>query len=171
MEFPRFEVSNETNLFDYDYDCHYAGRFLRSFYGHELKQNDPDPAAIENMADDELHALVVEHFEHIATSSPIHYKAFFKFLSQQFTQVVSSIFLRNEFNDGGNIAWKHWVTSSIIDIGKDFCRRLYDDKSDQKDNAMGAIDESTGKEHFYLWFVTLCTTSGGLGLFEIAENL
>ena len=73
----------------------------------------------------------------------------------QFTQVVSSIFLRNEFNDGGNIAWKHWVTSSIIDIGKDFCRRLYDDGGGAGGAggpaAGGAIDESSGKEHFYLW--------------------
>ena len=83
MEFPVFAVSNESNLFDYDYDCHYAGKFLRSFYGDELKQNDPDPAAIANMADDELHALVLDHFQNIAESSPIHYRAFFKFLSQQ----------------------------------------------------------------------------------------
>ena len=94
-----------------------------SFYDNELKQNDPDPSAVPNMNDDEI-CFIFKHFQTIAESSPIHYKAFLN-LSQQFTQVVNSIFLRNEFNDGGNIAWKHWVTSSIIDIGKDFCRRLY----------------------------------------------
>eukprot|EP01084_Bolivina_argentea_P147789 258517_1 len=107
------------------------------------------------MTDDEIHALIYKHFQTISESSPIHYKAFFKFLSQQFTQVVNSIFLRNEFNDGGQIAWKHWVTSSIIDIGRDFCRRLYalpnaDDEKKEKENNDLFIDESSGKEHFYL---------------------
>ena len=80
-------------LYQYDNDCHYAAKFLSSFYNNELKQNDPDPYTIDNLSDDAIHALIIRHFPKIARASPIHYKAFFKFLYGQFTQIVSSIFL------------------------------------------------------------------------------
>ena len=47
-----------------------------------------------------------------------------------------------EFN-AGSFWWKHVITESQINIGRDFCRRLYDEQKNSE-------DESSGSEHFYL---------------------
>jgi hypothetical protein len=160
----KFIINKETNSFDFNDECHYVCKMLKSFYDGKLSTQDIDPYSMENLEHDEIIEMMNTHFKTIMDSTPMHLHAFFSYCYQNFIQINSSTILRNEYSQEFNISWKHLSTNSLILVAIDFGRNLYNidyndnnnnnnDDNDNNDNNDNKeidekynpdIDESTG---------------------------
>ncbi|ETO32803.1 hypothetical protein RFI_04312 [Reticulomyxa filosa] len=86
----------------------------------------------------------------IEQASPLHQTAFYKYLFNQFSPLVDSVFLRNEDKESREwpLRFKHEVTKSIIAISMDLSSRLYE-RGNAHSNGNN-LEESEGEEEFYL---------------------
>ncbi|ETN98436.1 hypothetical protein RFI_39063, partial [Reticulomyxa filosa] len=93
----------------------------------------------------------MKYISAIASSTYLHQTSFFRYCFQQFPRIAQSIYIQNSAwidekdNAENNIAFKHMITESVLQIAEDLSTRSFGNT-----NTRGSGDEGTGEEEFFL---------------------